>query len=175
MIGAWAACPRGRENRAGEGRRERSMHEGIDSTEDARPAKVCSVIRGCGGRGAVIYPLIRALSPPACPRKSRVGANSPSLWPTIDSETKTGTCLRPSWTAIVWPTISGKIVDMRDHVFTICLLPEEFIASMRCIRRSSTHGPFFEDLLIARWPFPGPRAGGGPKIELDKNAGRSSC
>src|SRR3954452_713785 len=44
------------------------------------------------------------------PRKVRVGANSPSLWPTIDSETNTGTCLRPSWTAIVWPTISGKIV-----------------------------------------------------------------
>src|SRR5438105_3223100 len=26
---------------------------------------------------------------------------------------KTGTCLRPSWTAIVCPTISGKIVDVR--------------------------------------------------------------
>ena len=27
-----------------------------------------------------------------------------------------GTCLRPSWTAIVWPTISGKIVEVRDQV-----------------------------------------------------------
>src|SRR5690349_2060267 len=44
---------------------------------------------------------ILALSPPAWPRNRRVGANSPSLWPTIDSETNTGTCLRPSWTAIV--------------------------------------------------------------------------
>ena len=37
--------------------------------------------------------------PLACPvpewaRKVLVGANSPSLWPTIDSETNTGTCLR---------------------------------------------------------------------------------
>src|SRR5579871_6020020 len=38
---------------------------------------------------------------PAWPRKWRGGANSPSLWPTICSETNTGTCLRPSWTAIV--------------------------------------------------------------------------
>ena len=38
---------------------------------------------------------------PEWARKVRVGANSPSLWPTIDSEMKTGTCLRPSWTAIV--------------------------------------------------------------------------
>ena len=30
----------------------------------------------------------------------RVGANSPSLWPTIDSDTNTGTCLRPSCTAM---------------------------------------------------------------------------
>ena len=36
-----------------------------------------------------------------CPLKVRVGANSPSLWPTIDSVTNTGTCLRPSWTANV--------------------------------------------------------------------------
>src|SRR5207248_11754763 len=44
---------------------------------------------------------------PACPRKWRVGANSPSLCPTICSEINTGTCLRPSWTAIVCPTMSG--------------------------------------------------------------------
>ena len=78
----------------------------------------------------------------------RVGANSPSLCPTIDSEMNTGTCLRPSWTAMVWPTISGKIVEARDQVFTICLSPEAFIASIRRRRRSSTHGPFFDDLDI---------------------------
>src|SRR6476646_8421490 len=53
---------------------------------------------------------------PAWPRKWRVGANSPSLCPAICAEMNTGTCLRPSWTAIVWPTISGKIVEARDQV-----------------------------------------------------------
>ncbi len=43
----------------------------------------------------------RLLPVPACPRYRRVGANSPSLCPTIDSVTNTGTCLRPSCTAIV--------------------------------------------------------------------------
>ena len=38
---------------------------------------------------------------PAWPLKVLVGANSPSLWPTISSVTYTGTCLRPSWTAKV--------------------------------------------------------------------------
>src|SRR5919197_498786 len=60
---------------------------------------------------------------------------------------KTGTCLRPSWTAIVCPTISGKTVELRDQVRTICLLPDSFICVMRPISRSSTNGPFFELLL----------------------------
>ena len=78
----------------------------------------------------------------------RVGANSPSLCPTIDSEMKTGTCFLPSWTAIVCPTISGKTVEVRDQVLTICLLPASFIAVIRPIRRSSTHGPFFVERPI---------------------------
>jgi hypothetical protein len=48
----------------------------------------------------------------------------------------------------VWPTISGKIVDFRDQVFTICLLPDSFIAPIRFIRRSSAHGPFFVERPI---------------------------
>src|SRR3954465_1472093 len=48
------ACPRGRENRAGQGRRAKFMPEGMDEPEDAGPAKVCSVIRGCGGRRRLI-------------------------------------------------------------------------------------------------------------------------
>jgi len=40
-----------------------------------------------------------------CPLKVRVEANSPNLWPTIFSLMKTGTCLLPSWTPIVCPTI----------------------------------------------------------------------
>ena len=85
------------------------------------------------------------------PRKVRVGANSPSLWPTIDSETNTGTCLRPSWTAIVCPTISGNTVEVRDQVLTICFWFCSFICVIRLIRRSSTNGPFFVDLPIVSY------------------------
>src|SRR5207248_5368102 len=89
---------------------------------------------------------------PAWPRNVRVGANSPSLCPTICSEMKTGTCLRPSWTAIVCPTISGKIVEDRDQVRTMRFSFVEFIASMRLISRSSTNGPFFE-LRLTSSPY----------------------
>ena len=47
------------------------------------------------------------------------------------------------------PTISGKIVESRDQVLIIVFVPEAFIASMRAIRRSSTHGPFLLERLIA--------------------------
>jgi hypothetical protein len=60
----------------------------------------------------------------------------------------TGTCLRPSWTAIVCPTISGKTTDDRDQVLTICFWLASFIASMRFIKRSSTNGPFFVERPI---------------------------
>ncbi len=53
-----------------------------------------------------------------------MGANSPSLWPTIESETNTGTCLRPSCTAIVWPIMSGMMVDRRDQVRMTVFLPD---------------------------------------------------
>src|SRR5206468_1947442 len=77
-----------------------------------------------------------------------------------DSVTNTGTCFCPSCTAIVWPTISGKMVEVRDQVLTICFALPAFMASMRASSRSSTHGPFLEDLLIA-CSFPGPCARGG--------------
>jgi hypothetical protein len=47
----------------------------------------------------------------------------------------------------VCPTISGKIVEARDQVRTICFDPESFIELMRASRRSSTNGPFLLDLL----------------------------
>src|SRR5262245_33922364 len=52
----------------------------------------------------------------ACPLKVRVGANSPSLWPTIFSVMYTGMNFFPLWTASVWPTISGVIIERRDQV-----------------------------------------------------------
>src|SRR5438309_123469 len=125
MLASWPAWPRGRRGVA-------------SGASEAR-----------AGEGRISIYRILALSPPAWPRNSRVGANSPSLWPTIDSETKTGTCLRPSCTAMVWPTISGKIVDARDQVLIICLSPEVFIASMRRSRRSSAHGPFLDERDMA--------------------------
>src|SRR6185312_7583112 len=77
------------------------------------------------------------------PRKVRVGANSPSLWPTIESDTNTGTCLRPSCTAIVWPIMSGMMVDRRDQVRITVFLPDSLRASTFLSRWSSTKGPFF--------------------------------
>src|SRR5207244_9576825 len=100
-----------------------------------------------GGLGSHQVRFTSVLRSPEWPRNVRVGANSPSLCPTIASVTNTGTCLRPSWTAIVWPTISGKTVDVRDQVRIMRLDPEVFMSSIRCISRPSTNGPFFEDLL----------------------------
>src|SRR6266516_8202928 len=55
MIDSESACPWGRENRAGEGRRAKFRHECLDEPEDARPATICSGIQGCGGLGSGIY------------------------------------------------------------------------------------------------------------------------
>src|SRR6185369_5574156 len=66
---------------------------------------------------------------PAWYLKVRVGENSPSLWPTIDSVTYTGTCLRPSWTAMVCPTMSGMMVLRRDQVLMTFLSFAAFIVS----------------------------------------------
>jgi len=54
--------------------------------------------------------------------------------------------LLPLWTAIVWPTISGKTVDVRDHVRSGRFSPVSFIVSMRFMRAGSTNGPFLDDL-----------------------------
>src|SRR3954469_21596757 len=62
----------------------------------------------------------------------------------MPSVTKTGTCLRPSCTAIVCPSMSGMIVERRDHVRITCLLPLSFWSSTFLSRWSSTNGPFFK-------------------------------
>src|SRR6185369_8439458 len=121
----------------------------------------------------ILFALVRGLAHRilpdfSWPRYVRVGANSPSLWPTIDSDTNTGTCLRPSCTAMVWPTISGKIVDARDQVRIIVLELEAFMDSMRSIRRSSTHGPFFDERDISGCPS---CHGGG----RGRCSGRTAC
>src|SRR5690606_363913 len=75
-------------------------------------------------------------------RKVRGGANSPSLWPIIASVMNTGTCLRPSCTAIVCPSMSGTIMERRDHVLMTFLVPFSFCTATFLARWSSTKGPF---------------------------------
>src|ERR1051325_10396033 len=69
------------------------------------------------------------------------------------SVTKTGTCLRPSCTAIVWPIMAGTIIERRDHVLMTFLVPLSFCTSTFFCRWSSTNGPFFR--LRGIW-FSGP-------------------
>src|SRR5437762_7838358 len=84
----------------------------------------------------------------AWPLNVRVGANSPSLWPTMFSVTYTGMNLRPLWTAMVWPTISGKIVERRDQVRTTFLSLVWFMTVIFDCRCSSMNGPFFAERAI---------------------------
>src|SRR5271170_1567932 len=82
---------------------------------------------------------------PECALKVRVGANSPSLWPTMFSDTSTGTCSRPLCTAMVRPTMSGMIMERRDHVLIgrrsfFWLAVCTFLARCR-----STNGPFLSE------------------------------
>ena len=63
------------------------------------------------------------------PLKNRVGANSPSLCPTMFSVMYTGMNFLPLCTAIVWPTISGTTVDRRDQVLMTFFSLSRFIAS----------------------------------------------
>src|SRR6185312_3216519 len=61
----------------------------------------------------------------------------------MPSVMKTGTCLRPSCTAIVCPSMSGMIVERRDQVRITFLVLRSFCTSTFLSRWSSTNGPFF--------------------------------
>ena len=65
---------------------------------------------------------------PPCALKTRVGENSPSLWPTMFSVTYTETNALPLCTLNVWPIKSGVMVDRRDQVWMGFLLPPLLIA-----------------------------------------------
>ena len=60
----------------------------------------------------------------------------------------------PLWTASVWPTMSGRIVERRDHVFTTRFSPDEFSAVIFVMRWASTKGPFFveRDIVCSSIP-----------------------
>src|SRR5690606_24341414 len=64
---------------------------------------------------------------PPWPLKTRVGANSPSLWPTMFSVMYTGMNLFPLCTASVCPMNSGEIVDARAQVLMTRFSPRAFI------------------------------------------------
>ena len=87
------------------------------------------------------------------PLKNRVGANSPSLWPTMFSVMYTGMNFFPLCTAIVCPTISGITVDRRDQVLMTFFSFSRFIASTFSSRWRSMNGPFFSDLPISALDF----------------------
>src|SRR5439155_26183391 len=82
------------------------------------------------------------------PLNVRVSANSPSLWPTMFSDTYTGMCCLPLWTAIVRPTNSGVIVERRDHVligFLSLTARGAYILFLVCFETSA---PFVRECAI---------------------------
>src|SRR5256885_4509537 len=83
-----------------------------------------------------------------CFLNTRVGENSPSLWPTIFSVTKTEINVFPLCTKNVWPTKSGVTIERRDQVLIGFLTPDAFILSIFSRRYDSTKGLFFNDLAI---------------------------
>src|SRR5207249_1257748 len=103
-------------------------------------------LRGAAGAaGAAAAPSTLPFRSPECPWNVRVGANSPSLCPTAFSVMNTGMNFRPLCTAKVKPTMSGVIVDRRDHVFTTRFSPDSSIARTFFMRCASTNGPFLTD------------------------------
>jgi hypothetical protein len=72
----------------------------------------------------------------------------------VASLTKTGTCLRPSCTAIVCPSMSGVIMERRDQVLMTFLEPFSLATSTFLSRWSSTNGPFFKLRGIFYLPQP---------------------
>ena len=69
-----------------------------------------------------------------CPLNWRVKLNSPSLWPTRFSVMYTGINFLPLCTAMVCPTISGMIVERRDHVRSTFFSLRAFMPSTRVCR-----------------------------------------
>src|SRR5690606_19071642 len=89
----------------------------------------------------------------ACPGKLRVGANSPSLWPTMSSLTDTGMNFCPLYTLNVRPTNCGRIVLRRDQVLIGARPPLSCASSAFFSRDSSTNGPFQTERAIIAYLF----------------------
>src|SRR5262245_39629849 len=63
-----------------------------------------------------------------------------------------GRNLLPLWTASVWPTNSGRIVQRRAHVLTTRFSPLRFMPSIFFTRLSTTYGPFLIERAISSLP-----------------------
>src|SRR5712671_4990501 len=87
------------------------------------------------------------------PLNWRVKLNSPNLWPTIFSVMYTGMNFLPLCTAMVWPTISGMMVERRDQVRSTFFSLREFIASMRDARYPSMKAPFLLERIKSALSF----------------------
>src|SRR5690606_22546162 len=64
------------------------------------------------------------------------------------SDTNTGTKILPLYTAMVWPTKSGVIVERRLQVLTAVFLPPLSAPSTLFIRCVSTKAPFLSERAI---------------------------
>src|SRR5947207_15724638 len=94
-----------------------------------------------GGTAAAAFFL-----PPEWPLNVRVGANSPSLWPTMFSVTNSPMCCLPLWTRNVAPTNSGTGVQSGGQGLIGSRVPHR---SPFPDSRPSRYGPFFREPLIA--------------------------
>src|SRR5579875_980312 len=105
------------------------------------------VAQDCGDFCHVRAPQVAASTflSPECALNVRVGANSPNLWPTMFSVTRTGMCCRPLWTAIVRPTMSGTIIERRDQVLIGFLSLRAEATCTFFARCRSTKGPFLRE------------------------------
>src|SRR5260370_29481739 len=68
----------------------------------------------------------------------------------------TGTCLRPSWTAMVWPTMSGKMSLRRDQVLLTFFSRGALRSCTFLSRCSSQNGPFLVERLMPNQLLPPP-------------------
>src|SRR5207253_5913315 len=100
--------------------RTRLHHAAPGALRGAAPGAAPGAARGAPAPGAAA-PSTLPLRSPEWPWKVRVGANSPSLWPTAFSVMNTWMNFRPLCTAKVKPTMSGVMVERRDQVFTTFL------------------------------------------------------
>src|SRR5262245_55888820 len=86
--------------------------------------------------------------PPLWPLNVRVGANSPSLCPTMSSVTYTLRNCLPLCTKKVTPTKSGWMVQSRAHVLIGSRFPPACAFSTLAATLGSMYGPFFRDRLM---------------------------